>query len=353
MRLWMTARLAAVGGVVAVCSLNAGCDHSEPFSFVPPPPDGSLSATSPLRLTYDPGSDDAASFSDDGKFIVYTFDVPGRHDRDRCLGIMPAGGGARLFERCETRVAYADSSDVYTSAALAADGRLLYLRGTSRIGALLSPFPQLHYAPTATAPGRSVLALPVRVGNAIVSWLGDIQWTGTNSFLGIAGRLSLGTSRDTVFQPFFLVRGTINGSAASLEAIPGTDGVTSYGLSEDGSQILIARNEESLELVPGTGGSSTPIATVPALKDGDRIWGLGCTRNMCIVSARLVNVTPGATTLPSTLYAAAITGGPLTYRAASPTARWTGPRLSPLSTDILVRARLGAARDLYLFREQP
>ncbi|MBA2291535.1 MAG: PD40 domain-containing protein [Gemmatimonadales bacterium] len=353
MRLFMTGGRAAL----LVCAvLNAGCGHTEPASFVPPPPDGTFNATSPVRLTYNPAMDVAASFSDDGKFIVYTYSVAGRRDRDRCLGIIPSGGGTRLFERCETRLAYNDSSDTFTSAALAADGRLLYLRATSRIATQVPSGTGLYLAPAPDAPGQLLLTLPVAVGGQTATWLADIRWSGPSGFTALAQQITVVPTcpgcgaRDTVFVPLFVARGTINAGAATLQAIAGTEGAISYALSSDGTQMLLARGGTTLELLPASGGTATTVATIPIGTPTDRITGLGCARDLCIVSTMFGRVPPAAPGLSYALYSGAFTGGPLTQRAQSDAAIWTRPRLSPSSTDILVQAELGAARDLYLFR---
>ncbi|MEO5826704.1 MAG: hypothetical protein ABIR59_12510 [Gemmatimonadales bacterium] len=343
-------RLAAA---VIGAALSAGCTHSDPPSFVAPPPDGTFNATSPVRLTYNPAMDTDGSFSEDGKFIVYTYSVAGRRDRDRCLGIIPAGGGTRLFERCETRLAYNDSSDTYTSGALAADGRLLYLRVTSRIATQVPAGPGLYLAPSPDAPGQLLLTLPLAVGGQTATWLSDIRWTGTGSFTALAQQITVvprcpGCSlRDTVLVPLFVAAGTISGSAAALQPISGTDGAIAYAVSSNGTQILFTRGATTLELVSASGGASSTVATIPV----GQITGLGCARDVCVVSARLDEFNPFGVPITSWgLFSVPFSGGPLIQRARSESAVWTRPRVSPSSTDILVQAELGSTRDLYLFR---
>lgn len=347
-----------LAAAAAAIVLSASCSHTEPASFVAPPPEGTFNAVSPVRLTYNPGSDAAASFSDDGRFVVYTYSVAGRADRDRCLGIMPAGGGTRLVERCETRLAFNDSSDTFTSAALGADGRLLFLRATSRIGAQVPSGPGLYLALTPDGPATRLLSLPLVVGGQTATWLSDIRWAGSSGFTALAQEITViprcaGCSlRDTIFNALSVVRGTVTDGTASIQAIAGTDGATAYAMSSDGAQILFARGGTTLELVAASGGTPTTVATIPIGTPTDRITGLGCARDLCVVSTLYERVPPSAYGISYALYSVPFSGGPLTPRAGSDAAIWTRPRLSPTTTDILVQVELSGARDLYLIRGQ-
>ncbi len=359
MQLFMIRRRGSALTAIAAVLATASCGHSDPpSSAAPPPEEGAFGTASPLRLTYNPGSDVAASFSDDGRFIVYTYATTGRQDRDRCLGIMPAAGGTRVFERCETRLAYNDSSDTFTSGALDAEGRLLFLRSTSRIAAQVPSGPGLYLAPTPDAPAVRILSLPLVIGGETATWLSDIRWAGATGFTALAQEITVVprcpgcTLRDTTFIPLFVVRGTIVSGAATLQAIAGTDGATVYAMSSDGSQVLFGRGGPTLELVAASGGTPTTVTTIPIGTPTDRITGLGCARDLCIVSTLYERLPPSGFGISYSLYSVAFSGGPLTQRAGSDAAIWTRPRLSPTNTNILLQVESGAARDLYLYQGQ-
>lgn len=337
-----------------VVLLATACSHSEPPSFIPPDPDGPFSTTPPFRITFSPGDDGAGEYSEDGRSIVYTYAVAGRHDRDRCLGVMPAGGGTRIYEKCETRLAYNDSTDWITSGALAADGRLLYLHATSRTNAQVPTTVQLFLADTGSTDRRLLLTFPVPIG-AVPTWLADVRWSGASGFTALAQQFTVvplgGAARDTTFIPIAVARGSITPQGATLQLIAGTEGATSYAVSSDGSQISFTRGGTELFIVPAAGGTATVAATIPIKGLDDRIVGHGCTRNVCVVATAFTPLPPplGAP-LTHELLSVPFGGGAFSSLTLTQSAIWARPRLAPTTNDILTQVRAAAGRDLYLFK---
>lgn len=120
---WRLAVAAAIGALAA-------CGHSEPFTTADQANDGPFAAAGMVRLTYAPGGDIQPSWSTDGTAIVYSY-LQGTADGDRCLGILPVGGGTRRTELCVPPLQGVGMRDAYTHGALDSDGRLVANRHAS------------------------------------------------------------------------------------------------------------------------------------------------------------------------------------------------------------------------------
>lgn len=114
---WRLAVAAAIGGLAA-------CGHSEPFTTADRTNDGPFAAARMVRLTYAPGGDIQPSWSPNGTRIVYSY-IRGTPDGDRCLGILPIGGGTRQAEVCTPPLQGEGQRDAFTQGALDSDGRLV------------------------------------------------------------------------------------------------------------------------------------------------------------------------------------------------------------------------------------
>jgi hypothetical protein len=334
----------------------AGCSHTEPPTAVPQSPEGPFGTTTPIRLTFNSGQDIYPTYSEDGQSILYTFQVPGRTDRDRCLGILPAAGGSRTFEVCETRLAYNDTTDMIASGALAADGRLIYLHTTSRTNAQVPTSSRLYLTDTtAHATPRLLLTMPMPFAGSSVDWLADIRWTGDATFLALGQQYTVipvgaGAARDTIYIPLGVAKGTITASGATLQLVPGTEGATSYARSADGTGIIFTRGGTDIFRVPTDGGAATTIATIAIQGTGDRIAGLDCQDGRCLVLVSFNRISPPAAPgVTHVVYSMDETGGAMTSRAVTETATWFWPRLSPVSDDFVLVTSVGG-RDIHLFR---
>src|ERR1019366_9399129 len=142
--------------VVALAALG-GCGHSDAFVFsVPaaPPP----AAAADIRLTYNADQDYWPTWKQDGRGILYSFVDPGAAVLHRCIGVLPAGGGQRLWQLCDDRATQTDSVSSFSGYALDSAGQLLYaeaVSGNTQLHAL--PATTLWLADTATPFARTPL----------------------------------------------------------------------------------------------------------------------------------------------------------------------------------------------------
>ena len=119
----------------ALVCLALACKHDQPMSVGSYAPGGPFGSVVPLRLTYNPGEDLGPVWLPDRSGFIYTMERLDRDDKDRCLVLMPAGGGSIEREICDRIPAADDSVDAYGTAAIAPNGRLAYVRGTASFAA--------------------------------------------------------------------------------------------------------------------------------------------------------------------------------------------------------------------------
>ena len=113
--------------VLAGLALGA-CAHEAPWEPGTYTPTGPYARGLPTRLTFDPSADSSPFWLPDGSGVLYSFERRDRPDRDRCLGLLPAEGGTRRLQICNTSGPGADSTDLFGWPALSPGGRLAYFR---------------------------------------------------------------------------------------------------------------------------------------------------------------------------------------------------------------------------------
>ncbi|HWA16271.1 MAG TPA: hypothetical protein VG817_07555 [Gemmatimonadales bacterium] len=103
--------------VVAILLLAAGCSHGDALSTAFNGDKGPLDPGPPVRLTYSAREDQYAGWSLDGQGIVYTFVDAASRSGDRCLALLPPGGGQATVTRCGGTDGADDSTDTFIDAA--------------------------------------------------------------------------------------------------------------------------------------------------------------------------------------------------------------------------------------------
>ena len=289
-----------------------GCGHTD--SFVSPASTlGPSSAGPDVLLTFTAGQNYWPSWTEDGAGILYAFVddsqalLNGSH---RCMGLLPAEGGTRLWEWCDNRAVMRDSLTSFPAFALGADGRLLYVESAGVRSLALVPSETTLWLADSAYPfrRRAVTTLPVIIGDSTISWFADLEWTGPSTFIGLGQRYVPAAcicprGLDSVFYGEMVVHGTISSQATSLLPVDGTAGATSYAMAENGSTIVFTqRNTTNLLKVPAVGGAPV-IAAVVTSASGVQLLGVSCKGSMCIVAVGPVTLwaaaAPGPATDPS------------------------------------------------------
>ncbi|MES2304179.1 MAG: hypothetical protein V4558_01655 [Gemmatimonadota bacterium] len=337
-----------------------GCGHSEPFVSAGVDQQGPYNGADPLRLTFNSDAEYGASWTADGKGILYSFADPSRADHDRCLAILPAAGGTRLFTLCDNRPGHADSAETIASGALSDDGELLYLVGASLpIGQLPVNITLFHADTAAPFSRRTLLTLPRDVGGGLrPNWLTDVTWVGPDEFVAMATDLTLVPQcigcalRDTVFNPLGVVRGTIGGNGAAMELIEGTLGASHFAVADGGASLVISKGL-TLSKLPRAGGALTTLTTLPATFS-KRIDDISCRGSACVVLTYEQQLEPEPP--PPffvdlwTLQRISTAGGAPTILTQSFSTPWLQAKVSPTGSDVVVRQGPPKTGDLYLLR---
>lgn len=344
---------------VALGLLVLGCGHADVFETTIPIV-GPSSTGPDVRLTFNTNQDYWPAWTEDGRGILYAFIPSDNGGVHRCVGLLPAGGGARTWQLCDNRATQADSTSSFPAYALGADGRLLYVEAVARRGAgSTAPSGVTLFLADSANPfnRRALLTLPTVAAGTPVAWLADITWTGPTSFVALAQDFSaalhcLGClAIDTLFPGIAVVRGTITSVGATLTAIPGTSGATGYSLAENGASVVFTlRDDRRLLKVPSSGGAAAAVTVVTPVSTA-QLLGVSCKGTTCIVAVDPVTFTAidGGVTFPS------IGLGPMELRSVSLTSgtvqvlRTTSsivatPQISPVSGDVVAQVGGGFGR---------
>lgn len=357
--------------MLSAIAMLAACSHSDPIAQSDPESVGPFSAGSPARLTFSAADDRFANWTDDGEGIFYSFRAPNRTDRDRCLGLLPAEGGTRLFELCEHRLAFADSTDFVASGALSTDGKLLYLQATSRRNAQLPGVTRLYLSDTTSrAVRRVLLTMPIALGATSVDWLADMHWTGPDTFIGLAQQFTVvsvgaGAARDTVFVPVAVVRGTVTAQGATLSPIAGTEGASEYSVIEGGTALMIRTVGFTLKRLPIQGGVPTTAIVMPDLSRAgafSRVISHSCRDTTCLVLMFHLGGGIENNSLDYYLIQVSTSGGvqrhyaavanpvPSNVNSGRGEISWHAVRMSPTADRAVVSVNNRGNVDLYLFK---
>jgi len=269
--------------------LALGCTHSEAF-----PTGGYQAGPSSdfpdVLLTFSADQNYWPVLTEDGSGILYAFIDPAasRIPSHRCIGLLPVAGGTRYWQWCDNRATQRDSSSSFAAFALGADGRLLYVESVVPNGFPFQTQQVALWLADSASPfrRRSLVTLPVVVGDSTINWLADLQWTGPSTFIGLGQKYlpDAGPPLDSVFSGQIIVRGTITDQGAVLAAVPGTAGATSYALAEGGLSIIFTRiDNTNLLKVPADGGVPEIAASTTA-RTGVQLFGISCRNSTCVTA---------------------------------------------------------------------
>jgi hypothetical protein len=284
--------------------LLLACTHTDsyptpPLSTVPP-----FSTGPDVQLTFNVDQNYWPTWTQDGRGILYSF-VNLENTAHRCLGLLPASGGTRIWELCDNRAVRNDTVSSYSAYALDSAGRLLLVEALSSTG-FSSSFPfhiRLQLTDTAAPYMRTtLLSLPITVGGTPVTWLSEITWTGTNTFLALGQEFEysphcsacgcLPCPNDSIFgaDGGIVLTGTLTAGHVALQMLAGTDSATGYSLAENGASIVYTRRHDlRLFKVPISGGIPVPTpivrtgADTASLITGE-LAGVSCKGSTCLVA---------------------------------------------------------------------
>jgi hypothetical protein len=260
---------------------------------------GPSSSGPDVLLTLNPQQNYWPTLTDDSSAVLYQFidvNLGSSAPRHRCMGLLPVAGGTRFWQWCDTRATESDSSSSYAAYAMGRDGRLLYVETlTPALFPFQAPDTKLWLADSAAPFRRRRLAtFPVIVGDSTVNWLADLEWTGPRTFIGLGQQYlpEAGPPIDSVYRGEFVLRGTIADQGATLVAVPGTAGATSYSFAEGGASIIFTRiDNTNLLKVPAAGGVPE-IAASATSRSGVQLFGVSCRNSICATAVGPARLSP-------------------------------------------------------------
>ena len=268
------------------------CSHEQPFETTDVSSDTPFRPGLPTQLTYNPGSDLHAAWADDGRSFLYSAQLFGRPDFDRCLFQLPATGGSSLVTICNPNPAAADSADLFDMPALYGTDRLLFVRTIGRPGAV-APNTGGVYLGTLHDPlaATRLFPLPYAIpGGRTHGMISTPLWVSQNRavYVGqsvIYSRETNGAPLDTLVTGLEVVELALGGTQPAFAVVASTYGASSAALSTTRDTLYYTVINDSrvfrLSLISG----QTTVAHDFGV--------LGIARDVTVLGARLVAVVGG------------------------------------------------------------
>jgi hypothetical protein len=254
-----------------------------------------------------------ADWTPDGAGIVI-------EDSAGCINILPAAGGSAIWQGCDTRGSFGDSTHAIDDYSVGPGGRVLFSthardRKWDNLGlrTALDPYIFAHGDLWISDTGsftaaHKVLALysdvvaPLTAGPSGFMTVDDVAWLGPSEFVGMGSVLTF----NNLFGPLQLLHGTITTSGVTLTPIVGADGASTGAITGAGTRFVVITGSLSLGAIPIGGGAITPFGTVPAAA-GRNIVGVSCQATRCaVLTQEAGNVAGGVI---STVWSVPSTGG--------------------------------------------
>jgi hypothetical protein len=281
------------GLVCCVAVAVAGCSHDQPFET---PASGSSTPFlpgTPVRLTNNPGKDLHPAWNADGGSFWYSLQESGQPDKDQCLGQLPATGGSRLAEVCNISPSATDTTDIFDVPSTSPDGQILYIRSSSRIGALAPNASGVYLAPLSNPlSATQVLHLGYTVpGEAVVqAYITSARWASPTRLFYVGESVNYippcdQCPPDTVNVGIEVIDLDLRGAQPTLSVVPGTYGATSTDLSVTGDTLYYTLWGDSRVYRRALATGQVNVA--------HDFGALGIARDVTVLGSRLVAVVGG------------------------------------------------------------
>lgn len=281
--------------LVAAGILAAACTHDQPGLSGPSQFEEPFTAGDPVRLTYAPGADRDPLWSSSAGRVLYAFDQGPRLDSlvTGCIADLPAGGGSRGPEICETDpTRFHVEMRPYWPARLT-DGTTAFYRQYWAPFGMNPGSSDIAVVPSgAGTTARSVLQFPyfAPVTGRTHYALSHLQWLDPSHLVYLA-RVQLNSTMETVNSGIEIVVFTLDSAAAGVHVIPGTLYASSVARGATGDTIYYTRGGDSLvyRRVLSTGAIDTVYS----------FGGLGIVRDVQVRGGKVVAVVGGNVTFHS------------------------------------------------------
>ncbi len=291
----MTRARTALRSVPWILLAALACGHEDPIAPGSGGAPGPRIPSEPVRLTWDPGYESTPSWLPDGSGLLHSFDRILSGQFDRCLGILPPGGGSRAREFCGASPGAADSLDALESAGASPGGRLIYLwsqtggagPAADRSRLVLASVERPSEATTLTPVPYTLPGGRVHTRVARVDWLDEDRAVYLGEWL-VYRVPCMFCEPDTIRVGREGVMVNLAGGTPSLSIIPGTEDATSLAASPGGSHVYLTFPLDTRVF------RLPPAGRVPELVHDFAAYGI--VRDVAVSGDRLVAVVGGTVT---------------------------------------------------------
>ncbi len=267
------------------------CGHEDPIAPGSGGATGPRDPADPVRLTWAAGYELTPSWLPDGSGILHSFDRVLSGQFDRCLGVLPAGGGSRTSEFCGTGAGAADSLDALEGAGASPGGRLIF-QWSQSIGTRTSPNASALVLATLARPWEFVkLALMPNTlpGGRVHGRAARMDWVDEDHavYLGeeVYYKTCAGCIPDTVRIGREGVLVDLAGGAPALTIIPGTEDATSLTTAPGSGYLFLTRRLDTrVYRLPLSGGIPEEVYDFGPL---------GVARDLALADGRLYAIVGG------------------------------------------------------------
>ncbi len=248
----------------------AACGHVEPLRAPDAGSDAPLAPGPLARLTLNPGHDRQPTWLPDGSGLLYTAERLDRMAHDWCLELLPPTGGRSLRSICETGPFSRTATDAFEWAAVAADGRVAFVRSESFGGPA-----QEHELVVASledpSDRRSLGSIPFTLpGAPTFSGVAQVRWLDAATLVVRAGYRAAvapcpSCTPDTVTSGRNLVVVALDGAPRRV-LLAGTDYASSVAVRGP-DEVFFTRGGDTrvYRLVPSSGAISVTWDFAPAV----------------------------------------------------------------------------------------
>ena len=349
-----------VFAAVWLAAAVTACEHTATFAPGTYTPNGPFGSGPALRLTYNPGTDLFPAWLPGGAGILYTAERVDRADRDHCFAVLPSGGGAITRYDCPS-TASNDSIDVFDGASLSPDGRIAYVRASSRripVRPIAPQVEELVVAPLAD-PNAVLVLRPLDYtapSGRLHQGISHIGWLSPTRLVYLGERVTYpqacsGCAPDTVRTGIEITTLDFSGATPVLAIVPGTDSASSVVVGGTGDTIYFSRNGDSRVYRYTFSSGQT---------DTIHDFVVGIARDVGVAAGRLVAVVGGDVTYVADtvlgvsqvdhggeLYFVTLASG-IEATIGDPTSRFRRPALSADGTRVVAEVHTLGRSDLWL-----